>query len=157
MRFNTAIGIDVTHVPYHASADLFGDLIAGRHDYWCPTTTAAAPLIQANQIKTVLTFSRQRLEMLPNVPTASEAGLANLEAGTWFGLFLPKGSPSSVARSLNEALGKTLEKSEVQAKLRETGAIIVTRDRRSPEYLPDFVASEVDKWRGPIKASGISM
>jgi tripartite-type tricarboxylate transporter receptor subunit TctC len=157
VRFNAAIGIDATHVPYRAAAELFGDMIAGRLDYWCLTTTAAAPMIQANHAKTILAFSRQRLEMLPNVPTASEAGLANLEAGTWFGLFLPKGSQASVVRILNDALGKTLEKSEIQAKLRETGATVVTRDRRSPEYLSHFVASEVDKWRGPIKASGISM
>ena len=68
--FNAAIGIDVTHVPYRAGADLFGDMIAGRLDYWCLTTTAAAPMIQANQVKTILAFSRQRLEILPNVPTA---------------------------------------------------------------------------------------
>jgi tripartite-type tricarboxylate transporter receptor subunit TctC len=155
--FNAAIGIGVTHVPYRAAADLFGDMIAGRLDYWCLTTTAAAPMIQANQVKTILAFSPQRLETLPDVPTASEAGLANLEAGTWFGLFLPKGSPASVVSILNDALGKTLEKPQVQAILRETGATVVTHDRRSPEYLSRFVASEVDKWRGPIKTSGISM
>jgi tripartite-type tricarboxylate transporter receptor subunit TctC len=155
--FNTAIGIDVTHVPYRTGPDLFADMIAGRLDYWCPTTTAAAPLIEANQVKTILAFSRQRLEILPNVPTASEAGLANFEVSTWFGLFLPKGSPAAVVGILNDALGKALEKSELQTKLRETGATVVTRDRRSPQYLSDFVASEVDKWRGPIKASGISL
>jgi tripartite-type tricarboxylate transporter receptor subunit TctC len=155
--FNAAIGIDVTHVPYRAAAELFGDMIAGRLDYWCLTTTAAAPMIQGNQVKTMLAFSRQRLEMLPNVPTASEVGLANFEAGTWFGLFLPRGSQASVVRILNDALGKTLEKLEIQAKLRETGATVVARDRRSPEYLSHFVASEVEKWRRPIKASGIAM
>src|SRR5262245_32695585 len=155
--FNAAIGIDVMHVPYRAAADLYGDMIAGRLDYWCLTTTAAAPFIQANQVKTILAFSRQRLETLPDVPTAGEAGLVDCEASTWFALFLPKGSPASVVRILNHALGKTLEKPEVQTILRETGATVVTRDRRSPEYLSHFVASEVEKWRGPIKASGISM
>jgi tripartite-type tricarboxylate transporter receptor subunit TctC len=155
--FNAAIGIDATHVPYRAAADLFGDMIAGRLDYWCPTATAAATLIQANQAKAILTFSRQRLETLPDLPTASEAGLVDCEAGTWFGLFLPRGSQASVVRMLNDALGKTLEKPEVQATLRETGATVVARDRRSPEYLSHFVASEIDKWRGPVRASGISM
>jgi len=157
MRFNAAIGIDVTHVPYHTSPDLFADLIAGRFDYWCPTTTAAAPLMQVNQAKTVLVFARRRLDTLPDVPTASEVGFSDLEAGTWFGLFVPKGSQSSVVTTLNDALGKTLERSQVQEKFREIGVTVVTRDRRSPEYLSHFVASEVDKWRGPIRASGISM
>jgi tripartite-type tricarboxylate transporter receptor subunit TctC len=155
--FNAAIGIDATHIPYRAAAELFGDLIAGRIDYWCPTATVAASMIQAKHAKTVLTFSRQRLETLPDVPTASEAGLADCDAGTWFGLFLPRGSPAPMVKILNHALGKTLEKPEVQTTLRETGAMVVTPDRRSPEYLSHFVASEVDRWRGPIKASGISM
>ena len=55
--FNAAIGADVTHVPYRASAELFQDMIAGRLDYWCPTTTAAATL--GNKVKTIVTFSRR--------------------------------------------------------------------------------------------------
>jgi tripartite-type tricarboxylate transporter receptor subunit TctC len=153
--FNAAIGVEVTHIPYRQSAELFQDMIAGRLDYWCPTTTAAAPL--ANQVKTIATFSRERLEALPGVPTAAESGLANFEAGTWFGLFLPKGAPAAAVKALNDALGKTLENPAILAKLRETGVTAVARDRRSPEYLGKFVADEVKKWEGPIKASGVSM
>jgi tripartite-type tricarboxylate transporter receptor subunit TctC len=155
--FNAAIGADVTHVPYRASADLFGDMIAGRLDYWCPTTTAAAPLIQASQVKTIVTLSRNRLDTLPDVPTAHESGLTGFEAGTWFGLFLPKGAPAAVVKTLNDALRKALDNPAVQAKLRETGVTVVAPDRRSPEYLSGFVASEVRKWEGPIKASRVSM
>lgn len=153
--FNAAIGAEVTHVPYRASAELFQDMIAGRLDYWCPTTTAAASL--GDKVKTIVTLSRDRLESLPGVPTASESGLQNFEAGTWFGLFLPRGAPASVVKTLNDALGKTLENPAVRAKLRETGVTAVAPDRRSPEYLGGFVASEVKKWEGPIKASGVSM
>jgi tripartite-type tricarboxylate transporter receptor subunit TctC len=153
--FNAAIGVEVTHVPYRQSAELFQDMIAGRLDYWCPTTTAAATL--GNKVKTIATFSRRPLESLPGVPAASEAGLQNFEAGTWFGLFLPKGAPASIVKTLNDALGRALENPAVQSKLRETGVTPVARDRRSPEYLAGFVASEVKKWEGPIKASGVSM
>ena len=153
--FNAAIGVEVTHVPYRQTAELFQDMIAGRLDYWCPTTTAAATL--GNKVKTIATFSRGPLESLPGVPAASEAGLQNFEAGTWFGLFLPKGAPAAVVKTLNEALGKALENPAVQAKLRETGVTPVAPDRRSPDYLGRFVPSEVKKWEGPIRASGVSM
>ena len=66
--FNAAIGADVTHIPYRQSGELFQDMITGRLDYWCPTTTAAATL--GDKVKTIVTFSRGRLEALPNVPTA---------------------------------------------------------------------------------------
>lgn len=153
--FNASIGVDVTHVPYRGGSELFQDMIAGRLDYWCPTTTAAAPL--GDKVKTIVTFSAQRLQVLPNVKTAAESGLPGFEAGTWFGLFLPKDTQPTIVGTLNAALGKTLDNSAVQARLRETGVTVVAPDRRSPEYLARFVASEVKKWEGPIKASGISM
>jgi tripartite-type tricarboxylate transporter receptor subunit TctC len=153
--FNASIGVTVTHVPYRGASELFQDMIAGRLDYWCPTTTAAAPL--ADKVKTIVTFSADRLDVLPGVKTASEAGLPGFEAGTWFGLFLPKGTPAAIVNTLNAALGKTLDNSAVQARLRETGVTVVAPNRRLPDYLAHFVASEVKKWEGPIKASGISM
>jgi tripartite-type tricarboxylate transporter receptor subunit TctC len=153
--FNAAIGAEVTHIPYRQSGELFQDMITGRLDYWCPTTTAAATL--GDKVKTIATFSRERLDTLANVPTAREAGLKDFEAGTWFGLFLPKGTATAVRQKLNDALGKALDSPTVLAKLRETGVTAVSRDRRSPAYLSEFVASEVKKWEGPIKASGVSM
>jgi tripartite-type tricarboxylate transporter receptor subunit TctC len=153
--FNAAIGADVTHIPYRQSGELFQDMITGRLDYWCPTTTAAATL--GDKVTTVVTFSRVRLAVLPNVPTARESGLKDFEAGTWFGLFLPKGTAAGITQKLNDALGKALDSPAVVAKLRETGVTAVSRDRRSPAYLSRYVASEVKKWEGPIKASGVSM
>lgn len=153
--FNAAVGVDVTHVPYRNASELFQDMIAGRLDYWCPTTTAAAPL--GDKVKTIATFSRERQASLPDVKTAAEAGIPDFEAGTWFGLFLPKGAPASVVKTLNATLGKALDNPSVQAKLRETGVIPVAAGRRSPEYLTGFVPREIKKWEGPIKASGISM
>jgi len=153
--FNASIGVNVTHVPYRGASELFADMVSGRLDYWCPTTTAAAPL--AGKVKTIVTFSADRLAVLPGVKTANEAGLPGFEAGTWFGLFLPKGTPAAIVDTLNAALGKTLDNPAVQARLRETGVTVVAPDRRSPDYLAGFVASEVKKWEGPIKAAGISM
>lgn len=153
--FNASIGVNVTHVPYRGASELFQDMVAGRLDYWCPTTTAAAPLV--DKVKTIVTFSAGRLEVLPGVKTANEAGLPGFEAGTWFGLFLPKGTPAAIVSTLNAALGKTLDNPAVQARLRETGVTVVAANRRSPDYLTRFVASEVKKWEAPIKASGISM
>ena len=153
--FNAAIGVPVTHVPYRAAAELFQDMVAGRLDYWCPTTTAAAPL--GDKVKTIATFSAQPLGVLPGTKTAAELGLPGFEAGTWFGLFLPKGTPPVIIKTLNAALGKALDNPVVQEKLRQTGVLVVPPERRSPEYLGQYVASEIKKWEGPIKASGISM
>ena len=153
--FNASIGVTITHVPYRGASELFQDIVAGRLDYWCPTTTAAAPLV--DKVKTIATFSADRLEVLPGVKTANEAGLPGFEAGTWFGLFVPKGTPAIIINSLNNALGKTLDDPAVKGRLRETGVTVVSPNRRGSDYLARFVRSEVKKWEGPIKASGISM
>ena len=72
------------------------DLIAGRIDYWCPFSTTAMPQIKGDTVKPIALLSLQRLDVLPDLPTAHEQGLANFEASTWNALFLPKGTPPAI-------------------------------------------------------------
>jgi tripartite-type tricarboxylate transporter receptor subunit TctC len=84
-------------------------------------------------------------------------GLSNFEAPGWFALFSPKGTPAPIIRRLNMALSDTLDTPLVRQRLEGLGMSIPPPDRRSPEYLARFVASEIDKWSGPIKAANITM
>ena len=75
----------------------------------------------------------------------------------WSGFFLPKGTPEPIVRKLNDATVATMDTARVQDRLKELGVILVAADRRSPDYLRKFVVSETEKWRGIIRASGISL
>jgi tripartite-type tricarboxylate transporter receptor subunit TctC len=154
---NAALGANVTHVPYRGSALAMQDLQAGRIDYMCDVVSTALPQIQGKTVKPIAVLNRERAPVLPDLPTAQEQGLSNFEAPGWFALFSPKATPAPIIRRLNTALSDTLDTPLVRQRLEGLGMSIPPPDRRSPEYLARFVASEIDKWSGPIKAANITM
>jgi tripartite-type tricarboxylate transporter receptor subunit TctC len=156
LLLNSAVGINVQHVPYKGSAPALQDLAAGRIDYVCDAVTTALPQIQGQNIKPIAVLSRTRSPVLANVPTADEQGLKNFEANNWIGLFFPKGTPSAIVQRLHDATVKAMATPAVRQRMETIGTDLVAVDRTSPEYLRRFVASEIDKWAVPIKASGVS-
>jgi tripartite-type tricarboxylate transporter receptor subunit TctC len=153
---NTAMGTNITHVPYRGTGPAMQDLQGGRIDFLCEVVSTAKPQIDGNAVKAISILTKQRSPALPNVPTAAEQGLANVEAYTWNAIFLPKGAPDAVVKKLHEAALGAMHTSAVKERLEGLGAVIVADDRATPEYLGNFVKSEIEKWAAPIKASGAS-
>jgi len=151
---NAAVGIEVTHIPYRGP--IMADLIAGRIDYWCPTSTVAIPQLENQTVKALAILTMRRSPNLPGLASAHEQGLSNFEASTWNAFFLPKGTPAAIVHKLNAATVAAMETPSVQRRLRDIGATIVEPGRRSPDYLQTFVVREIEKWAGPIKAGGLS-
>ena len=156
MLLNAAIGVNVTHVPYRGAAPAIQDLIAGRIDYQCPDSPAAISQIQGKTLKALATFARERSPRLPDVPTAQEQGFSDFTASNWFGLFFPKGTPAATVQKLNVAAAAALAMPAVQTRMQDIGADIVPPERRTPAFFQTFVESEIKKWAGPIRASGVS-
>jgi tripartite-type tricarboxylate transporter receptor subunit TctC len=154
---NSAIGVRIQHIPYRGSAPAMQDLAAGRIDYLCDAVTTALPQVQARTVKGLAVFARKRFSILPDVPTADEQGLANFEASNWIGLFFPRGAPAAIIRRLNEATLDAMATPSVQERMQTLGTDLVSVQRAAPDYLQRFVASEIDKWAEPIKASGVSV
>ena len=156
MLLNATIGINVTHVPYRGGGPAMQDLIAGRIDYICTLSATARQQIEGKLIKAVAILSRDRSAMLPGLASAREQGL-DFEASTWFGFFLPKGTPAPIVQKLNEATVAAIDTPSVQEQLKEVGAVAVAPERRSPGYLQKFVLSEIDRNAAPIKAAGLAI
>ena len=157
MLLNTAVGINVTHVPYRGAAPAMQDLIAGRIDYQCPDTPIAIVQIQSKMVKAIAILTRNRSPSLPAQATAHEQGLTDFDASNWFAAFFPKGTPATVVDKLHAATLATINTPAVEMRMQEIGADLVTPERSSPDYLQKFVETEIEKWAGPIKASGVSM
>ena len=151
---NATFGINVVHVPYRGGGGALQDLIGGRIDYQCPIITIALPQIESGTVKALAVLSKDRSSALPDVPSARDQGLTNLDVANWYAFFLPKGTPPFIVRKLHDATVVAMETPAVQERLRAIGASLVASERRSPEYLQRFVASEIDKWAAPIRASG---
>ena len=154
---NATIGVDIAHVPYRGGGPAMQDLIAGRFDYFCTLSGTIVPQIESKLVKPIAVLTRERAPMLPNLASAHEQGLKDFEASTWFAFFLPSRTPATIIRRLHEATVEAMETPALQARLLESGAIVVAADRRSPDYLRRFVDSEIEKNAKPIKAAGIAM
>ena len=153
---NSAIGVNITHVPYRGSAPAMQDLQGGRVDYMTEIVSTAFPQIQGNAVKAIAALAPQRIKNLPDVPTAREGGV-NVDAYTWNAIFLPNGTPEPVAKKLNAAAIEAMKSPQVKEKLEPLGVTIVTEDRMTPAYLGQFVKDEIAKWGKAIKESGASV
>jgi tripartite-type tricarboxylate transporter receptor subunit TctC len=154
---NSAIGVNVSHVPYRGTGPAMQDLAGGRVDYMCEIVTTALPQIQGGAVKPIATMIKTRSPVLKELPTAHEQGLKDFEAYTWNAFFFPKGTPEAIVKKLHAAAVQAMETPAVKERLEGLGASLVAPERRSPEYLGKFVRSKIEKWAAPIKASGVSM
>ena len=154
---NYLIGVDITHVPYRGTGPAMQDLQGGRIDYLCEIVSTAKPQIDGGTVKAIAIMTKERSKALPNLATGLEQGTPNLEAYTWNAIFLPKGAPADVVKKLNDAAVQAMKTPAVRERLEALGAVIVPEDRATPEYLGQFLKSEIEKWAVPIKASGVTV
>jgi len=157
VRFHTAIGVNVTHIPYRGGGPVMQDLIAGRVDYTCTLTATAIPQIEGKLVKPIAVFVSDRLPMLPNLPTAKEQGFADVEASTWFGFMVPKGTPAPVIQRLREATIAAMNTPSVQEQLLRSGSLVVAPERRTTEFFRQYVLDEIERNAAPIRATGASI
>jgi tripartite-type tricarboxylate transporter receptor subunit TctC len=153
---NAKLGVQVTHIPYRGTAPATQDMLAGRLDYMCPLSASATPQIESGQVKVITVLAKDRSPVLPNLASASEQGLADLDTRGWNGFFLPRGTPAAIVQKLSEAASATIDTPSVRERLREIGVSTVTRERRSPDYLQKFVEAEIEKWAVPIRSAGVT-
>jgi tripartite-type tricarboxylate transporter receptor subunit TctC len=155
MLLNSAIDIEVTHVPYRNVVQGMQDVMAGRVDYDCLSLPLALPQIAAKSVKPIAILSKNRSPILPDLQTANEQGLTDFDIPSWYALFLPAATPQEIVHKLNQATVDALDVPAVQERFKQMGGDVIAPDRRSPEYLAQFLAAEIKRWEGPIKASGV--
>jgi tripartite-type tricarboxylate transporter receptor subunit TctC len=153
---DSAMGTKITHVPYKGTGPAMQDLVGGRIDFLCDIIATAKSQIDGGKVKGIAIMTKERSPVLPNLATTGEQG-TDVQAYTWSALFLPKGAPADVVKKLNEAAVGALATPSVQERLAQLGSTVAGPNERSPQWLGDFVKSEVKKWEDPIKASGVQV
>jgi len=152
---NSAIGVDIVHVPYRGTGPAMHDLQAGRIDYLCDIIATAKPQIDGGTVKGIAIMTKERSPVLPDLPTTGEQGV-DVQAYTWSALFLPKGASEAVVKKLNAAAVEAIKTPALQERMKGLGATVARADQQSPQWLGAFVKSEIEKWSAPIKASGVT-
>jgi tripartite-type tricarboxylate transporter receptor subunit TctC len=153
---NTAMGVNVTHVPYRGEGPVQQDLIAGRIDYMCSTIQTGAAMAKQGTVKGLAVMAPKRAAVIPDLPTTGEQGLPGVEASVWNAFFLPPGTPEPIVRKLNKAMSDMLDDAKVRERLEDLGLEIATPDRRSPEYLAKLLPEEVARWAKVVQDAGIT-
>jgi tripartite-type tricarboxylate transporter receptor subunit TctC len=151
--FNAAAGIRANHIAYNGGVPAMRDLVAERIDYYCPAVTVAIAPISRQDVKGIAILARHRAQVLPDLASAHEQGLADFSAWTWFALFLPRGVPEPIPAKLHEAAVAAIGMPFMQARLKQIGAEVVSPERRSQAYLQKFVESEITKWASDLKGA----
>jgi tripartite-type tricarboxylate transporter receptor subunit TctC len=112
-----ATGIDIAHIPYRGDAPMLTALLSGDvHFAFMPQTTGA-PQVLNKQLKGFAVTGRKRQPTLPDLPTLMEVGIRGLEDGSWYGLFVPAGTPPAIAQKLQQETAKTVAMAEIRDRL----------------------------------------
>jgi tripartite-type tricarboxylate transporter receptor subunit TctC len=151
LLFTEQIGAKPTLVAYRGSGPALNDLVGGHVDFMCEQSVSVAESVLAGTVKAYAVSAPERLAMLPDVPTAREAGV-NYEMSIWAGLFAPKGVPPEVVSKLADALDKALDEPVVRETIAKLGGSIPAKDERKPAAFDRFVRSEIARW-APILAA----
>jgi tripartite-type tricarboxylate transporter receptor subunit TctC len=110
--------------------------------------------VKAGKVKAIATTGKQRSDVLPDVPTVSEAGVPGYEATIWLGVMAPKGTPKAIVDTLNAAISKIASQADVKQTWSKQGAApLVMNPAQFEKYLNDDIA----KWTNVIKSAGIKL
>jgi putative tricarboxylic transport membrane protein len=150
LLFTEQIGAKPTLVAYRGSGPALNDLMGGHVDFLCEQSVSVAEQVLAGSVKAYAVSASERLAMLPDVPTAKEAGV-NYEMSIWAGLFAPRGVPPEVIARLAAALDKALDEPVVRERLIQLGGSVPAKAERGPAAFDRFVRSEIARW-APILA-----
>ncbi|MGO4304478.1 Bug family tripartite tricarboxylate transporter substrate binding protein [Cupriavidus sp. RAF12] len=145
------IGTQATHIPYKG-ADALNDLLSGRIQFMFATIPSVISHIQSGKLRALAVSSARRSRSLPDLPTVAEKGFPGFEAGSWFGIFAPKGTPPTVIARVNQAVNDALP--SLQAQMIREGADPVGG---SAEQFGQFTRKEYVKWKSVVKASGATV
>ena len=145
-------GIILVHVPYKGGGPALVDTIAGQTQILFATPIASSGHIKAGRVRPLAVSSAKRVQSFPDVPTVAQAGLPGYEAGVWYGILAPKGTPRDIVMRLNQDIRKVLGDAGIRTFLTKAG---IEPDGGTPEALGRYMQSELAKWAKVIKAGNI--
>ena len=153
-QFKRLAGIEMSHVPYRGAAPAAQDLIAGHISMLFDSLSTALPHIQGGKVRALVVGDTQRNKLIPDVPTAAESGLAELESGPWFGFFVPAHTPTPVVNWLYVEIQKSFNTPDVKEQFAKLGMTAVLG---TPEETRAFVSREYKRWGDVIRNANISI
>jgi tripartite-type tricarboxylate transporter receptor subunit TctC len=153
LLFLQAAGLQMQEVPYRGSAPAMQDLIAGRLHMLYDAGITAFPLATTGQARALAVSSARRSAVMPDVPTIGEDGFPTATFSVWQGVLAPRGTPQPIIDGMQQAIAGVLAEPALRRRLTELGAETILGN--SPAEAQRYVAAEMERWQGVLRAAGI--
>ncbi|CAB5679680.1 Argininosuccinate lyase [Delftia tsuruhatensis] len=147
-------GVDMVHVPYKGASPMLTDLMGGQIQVGFDNLPSTIAFVRSGKLRALAVTTAQRWPGAPEIPTVAESGVPGYEVSGWFGLLAPAGTPRAVLDALQSAIAQAVQAPEVAGQLRGLGAEPVAS---RPEAFARQIRTDVDKWRGVAKATGVTL
>jgi tripartite-type tricarboxylate transporter receptor subunit TctC len=152
--FRNLTGTDLLHVPFKGSAPAIQALLGGQVNLSFDTLTILAPQVKAGKVKGLVVTSRARTPLLPDVPTAAEAGLPDFVVSSWFGLVVPAATPKEIVLRLNSEINRIAKLPDVRERLAAQGLDAIPS---TPEAFTQTIHDDYARWGKVVEASGAKL
>ncbi|THF65239.1 Bug family tripartite tricarboxylate transporter substrate binding protein [Pseudothauera rhizosphaerae] len=149
--FKSLAGVDLLHVPYKGSAPAITALLGGEVDVSVDTLTILSPQIRAGKVKGLVLSTAERSPLLPDVPSAAEAGVPDFITSGWFGIVLPAGTPNAIVERLNGEIAKIAKAPSTSERFAQNG---ITVEYTSPAQFASLIHDDRVRWGKVVAASG---
>ena len=144
--FKRLANVEMTHIPYRGGALAINDLLPGRVDVSFDNMPSIIGHVRAGAVRALAVTTKERVAVVPDLPTIAEAGVPGFDVSSWFGFFVPVKTPQEIIAKLNADTNAALAHASVKARFDDLGA---TPRGTTPGQLAAFLKSEIDKW-GPV-------
>jgi tripartite-type tricarboxylate transporter receptor subunit TctC len=150
--FKMQAKVNIMHVPYKSTPSAVTDLLSEQVQMMFANSLSVLPMVRAGKLRALAIASSKRSEAVPELPTFAEAGMPGFEAGTWFGMLAPSGTPKDIIAHLNGEVRKILQMPDVRELLKSQGADPIGS---TPEEFRDYIKSQIVTWKEVVKATGV--
>lgn len=153
-------GVEITHVPYRGSGPMLTELVAGRIQTAMDNIPSALNFIRDGQIRALAVTSRERVALLPDVPTLIECGIADFDATAWFGLQAPAATPAPIIAKLGAAMDEVVRSAEWAERVGAFAAMppgLTPQGGTTPQAFAAFIAEEITRWAEVARAGNITV
>lgn len=153
-RFLSQTGTEAVHVPYRSGGATMAALLAGEVQMGVETPSTLAAPHRAGQLRCLLHAADERTPVLPDVPTAAEAGFPDYKAYSWFGLAAPAGTPAAIVDRMNAAVAQALEDAALRRRFEELA--LPPMRVTSPQAFGDYLRQEIATWVPIVRSLGVT-
>jgi tripartite-type tricarboxylate transporter receptor subunit TctC len=152
LRINT--GIDVVRVFYKGAGPATIALLGNEADLLFANPGVFMPHLKSGRLRALAVAAKERIQVLPDVPTMIESGFPGFESGSWYGLAAPAGTPMAIVEFLQREAAKVLQLPDIVSRLAQDGATPVGN---TPQQFAQEIKDDIVRWASVIKAANITL